>query len=133
MSVIKNFFYTNRRGITFIFLLIVSLLLIFSSNNRATINLRKFLFTLTSPFELLVTSTGNFFRDTINSISELNKIKDELERSKLELEQYKKALIDFNELNHQLNSLKQILDLKNNIEYEIITCEVIGRDPKKIK
>ncbi len=132
MASIKNFIEKNKRGSTLIFLIIFSFLLLFISNKKITINFKKFLFTLTSPFEFLVTSTGNFFRDTVTSISELNKIKEELEKTKLELEQYKKMIIDFNEMNHQLKTLKQILDLKNNIEYEIVTCEIIGRDPKKL-
>lgn len=132
MGIIKNFFYQNKRGITFIILTLISILLLIFSNKKITINFRKILFVLTSPFEFFVTGTGNFFRDTVTSILELNKIKKELEKTKLELDQYKKIIIDFNELNHQLNTLKQILDLKNNFEYQTVTAEVIGRDPKKL-
>lgn len=134
MSAFKNFIYNNKRGLTFIFFMILSLILLFFSNKKVTIaiDFKKIIFTFTSPFQFMITGTGNFFRDTVNSISELNKIKNELDKTRMELEQYKKALLDFNEINRELKELKNILDLKNNIEYEIITCEVIGRDPRKL-
>lgn len=51
---------------------------------------------------------------------------------KKELEQYKKVIVDFNELNNENNSLKKILDLKQEIYYDSVPAEIVGRDPQKL-
>ncbi len=132
MSVIKGFIFKYKKILTFLLLSITSLILIFSSNNKITINLKSAGFSIIYPFQFIFHSTGNFFQNTFNSISELKESQEEIKRLRIELEEIKKAALDFKELKRENSELTKLLELKKNINYKSIACEVIGRDPKKL-
>jgi rod shape-determining protein MreC len=132
MSAIKGFLYKNKKIIIFIILIIISFILLFSSKKEAVVKVKKEGFKLFSPFYFIVNSTGSFFVNTFNSISELKKSQKELKNVRNELEQYKKIIIDFNAIKNENIQLKRILDLKDEVVYESVACEVIGRDPEKL-
>lgn len=132
MSAIKGFLYKNKKIIIFITLILISLILLFSSKKEAVVKVKKEGFKIFSPFYFIVNSTGNFFMNTFNSISELKKSQEELKNIRNELEQYKKIIIDFNEIKNENIQLKRTLQLKEDITYDSVACEVIGRDPKKL-
>ena len=132
MSAIKGFLYKNKKIIIFILLILISLILIFSSKKEAVVKAKKEGFKLFSPFYFLVNSTGNFFMNTFNSISQLKKSQEELKKLRNELEQYKKIIIDFNEIKNENIQLRRTLELKEETIYDSVACEVIGRDPKKL-
>jgi len=132
MSVIKGFIFKYKKILTFLLLSTISLILIFSSNNKITINLKATGFSIIYPFQFVFHSTGNFFQNTFNSISQLKESQEEIARLRIELEEIKKAALDFKELKKENSELTKLLDLKKNINYKSIACEVIGRDPKKL-
>lgn len=132
MSVIKGFIFKYKKILTFLLLSSISLILIFSSNKKITINLKSAGFSIIYPFQFVFQSTSNFFQNTFNSISQLKKSQEEIARLRIELEEIKKAALDFKELKKQNLELTKLLELKKNINYKSIACEVIGRDPKKL-
>ena len=132
MSAIKGFIYNNKKNIIFISLIIISFILMLASNKTAIKRLKKSGFSIIYPFQFVVNSCGSFFQNTFNSISELKKSQEELEKIRNELNQYKKFILDFNELNNENMSLRKLLRLKKEIIYESVACEVIGRDPKTL-
>jgi rod shape-determining protein MreC len=132
MSVIKNFFSKNKRGSIFIILIVISLVLMTVTNKSTTLTFRKVGFSIIYPFQFSFNAVGNFFKETITSISELQKIKKELDLTKQELEQYKKVIIDFNELNIQNNEIRKLLELKQSVNYDSVAAEIIGRDPQRM-
>jgi rod shape-determining protein MreC len=132
MSPIKVFFVKNKRGTTFILLILISIVLMIITNKNATITIRKVFFSIVYPFQYSFNSIGNFGKETVNSISELKKMKEELDSNRKELDQYKKVIIDFNEINNENNSLRKLLELKQNISYDTVAGEIIGRDPQKM-
>jgi rod shape-determining protein MreC len=132
MAPFKNFISKNKRGLTFVLFFLISLILLFYSSKSEKVTLSKVTFSVISPFENFFYSIGNFFQNTLNSISQLKKIQDELDRNKKELEQYKKIIIDFNVINNENNSLKKLLELKQSVAYDSIAAEIIGRDPQKL-
>ena len=132
MSKFSGFLFKKRRGLLFILLIIVSVILMLTTNKNAVITGKKIAFSFAYPFQFTITSVGNFIQNTINSISQLNKLQQELNKTRTELEQYKKVIIDFNELNNEIISLRKLLELTETIDYELVACEVIGRNPKKM-
>ena len=103
-----------------------------TSDNSIVIKLKKDGFTILSPFFFVTNTVGNFFQDTVNSISQLKKTQTEIENLRNELDQYKKIIIDFNELHNENIRLKRLLNLKEELIYDSVACEVIGRDPKTL-
>jgi len=132
MSAIKGFVYKNKKIITFIVLIIISFILMFSSKKEAVVKVKKEGFKIFSPFYYIINTTGDFFRDTFTSISQLKKSQEQIDNLRNELDQYKKIIIDFNELKNENFNLRRILELKQEVIYDSVTCEVIGRDPKKL-
>lgn len=132
MSAIKGFFYKNKTIITFIVLILISLSLMVTTNKKPVITFKKICSSIIYPFQLVFDSSGNFFQNTFNSISELKKIRHELKATRQELEQYKKIIIDFNQLRNENMKLRRLLKLKEKVIYDTIASEVIGRDPKKL-
>lgn len=132
MSAFKGFIYKHKNKIVFAILIIISITLMATTNKKPVVTVRKVGFTIVSPFQFIFESFGNFFQGTFNSISELKKIRQELNQTKQELDQYKKIIIDFNNLNNENNELRKLLSLKNKISYDTEACEIIGRDPKTL-
>jgi rod shape-determining protein MreC len=132
MSKFKNFIHKRRRGVIYLILITVSFVLIFSSGNKVVLSGKNIFYSIIYPFQFIANSTGNFIQNTLNSISQLNKIKKELDKTRSELDSYKKVIVDFNELNSQIQSLKNLLKLKESMDYQIVACEVIGRDYRKM-
>ncbi len=132
MSIIKGFLYKYKKILIFIVLLIISIFLMFNSSKNAVTNFKKIGFSILSPFQFAFNSVGNFFQNTINSISQLKKTQEEINSLRYELEQYKKIISDINEKDKDINKLKSLLELKNTIPYTSFACEIIGRDPKNL-
>jgi rod shape-determining protein MreC len=132
MSPIKSFLIKNKRISILILLVLISIVLMSFTNKNANLTIRKVFFSIVYPFQYSFNAIGNFSRDTVNSISELKKMKEELDSTRKELDQYKKVIIDFNELNNDNNSLRKLLELKQNITYDTVAGEIIGRDPQKM-
>ena len=128
----KTFIQKNKRGLTFLFFTVVSIFLLFYSSKTENIIISKSISTVISPFQYFFFSIGDFFQNTFNSISQLKKLQNELDRSKKELEQYNRMIIDFNELNNENKSLKSLLELKQSIIYDTVAAEIIGRDPQRL-
>ena len=132
MSAIRGFIYKHKKTIIFILLIVISISLMFVYNQGPVITLKKIGFSVIYPFQYLFNSVGDFFQNTFNSISQLKKLKEDLDNTRNELTQYKKIIIDFNELNNENIKLKKLLKLKEEIIYDAIACKVVGRDPKRL-
>lgn len=132
MSVIKGFIYKHRRGITLIVLILVSFLLMIFSNNKVLKSSRNILSTIVYPFQYSFNSIGGFVQNTFNSIGQLKRIKKDRDALRIEIEKYKRAVVDFAELNRENKELKQLLHLKNTISYKSVSCEVISGDPERL-
>ena len=132
MSAIKGFVYTHRKILTFLSLVFICFLLMIFSNRNTIVKIKEESFKVFYPFQFLFNSTGNFFQNTINSISQLKKSQEEIQNLRRELDQYKKVIIDFNEINNENIRLKKVLNLKDNVTYDTIASEIIGRDPNSL-
>lgn len=132
MSVIKGFIYKNKKIITFIFLILISFIFLFSSEKGAIVKIKKEGFKIFSPFHFIINTIGDFFHDTFNSISQLKKSQEEINNLRNELNQYKKIIIDFNEIKNDNIRLRKLIELKEELIYDSVACEVVGRDPKNL-
>lgn len=129
---IKNVFKKNKKNILFVFFVLISIILMTSSSKNASNTARGILFSIVYPFQYSFYSVFDFIQNTFNSINELKEIKEDLDRTKKELEQYKKVIIDFNELNNENSNLKRMVELKQSIQYDSTVAEIIGRDPQQL-
>ncbi|OHD07717.1 MAG: rod shape-determining protein MreC [Spirochaetes bacterium GWD1_27_9] len=128
----KNFLAKHKKLVVFISLSVISFFLMVITNKTASFTARKVVFSIIYPFQFTFSATGDFVKNTFNSISELKKLKEELNRSQKELEQFRKIIIDFNELNNENNNLKKLLELKQSVVYDSTAAEIIGRDPQRL-
>ena len=132
MSVIKGFIYKYKKIIILIVIIIISFILMFSSSKTAAITLKKAGLSILYPFQYIFSTTGNFFQNTFNSISKLKESQEEIISLRNELNNYKRIIIDFNQLNNEINDLKALLELRENISYDSVACEIIARDPETL-
>jgi len=136
MRIVKGFLYKYKKILILFFLIIISFVFMFTSSSSAVLNFKKIGLSIIFPFQYVFHATGSFFVNTFNSISELKKSRQEINRLRNELKQYKQIIIDFNELKNEITNLNNLLELKNEIENELsidsIACEVVGRNPENL-
>lgn len=132
MSAFKGFLYKNKRGIILVLLLLISFLGMVFSNNKVVITIDQVGLSIIFPFKYVFQSTGSFVQNTMNSVSELKKIQKDLSSARQELEQYKRIIIDFNELKNENMQLRKILELKDKVLQESVACKIVGRDPRNL-
>jgi rod shape-determining protein MreC len=132
MPALKEYLNKNKRLVILIILILISFIFLFFSNKNAVNNFKKFGFSILYPFQYTTKSVGDFFENTINSISELKKSQEELTKLNQELEQYKKIIIDFNDMENKIKKLNEQLSMKDSIKYESEFCEIIGKDPENL-
>jgi rod shape-determining protein MreC len=132
MSAINGFLYKNKKILILLTLILISFILLFLSNKSAVNNFKKLGFSILYPFQYSSKSINDFLQNTVNSISELKKSKEELSKLSRELEQYKKIIIDFNEMETKIKKLNEQLSIKDSIKYDSEFCEIIGKDPENL-
>ncbi len=130
MSAFAGFIYKKKRGLIAIILILTSLSMVVMSDKRGIISFKNIGNSFVFPFQFLFNSLGKGVYSTVNSVTEINKVKDELSLAQKELEQYRKIMIDFNVMMNENKSLREKLDLVNTMQYESVTAEVIGHDSK---
>jgi rod shape-determining protein MreC len=86
-------------------------------------------FSLIYPFQYIFNSTGKGVNGVVNAVAERNKLEQQLNLAMIELEQYRKMLIDFNVIIKENLDLKKTLELRDSFNYKSLTAQIIGRDP----
>ncbi len=135
MSIAGGFISRNKKHILFVLILILSII----SMNLTRDNIegrdisstfRTIGFSIISPFHFLVYQVSDFFTGTVNSISELKKMDEEIVSLRNTLQLYQKVSISFIELQKENENLREMLNLRKEIVYDSEVCEIIGSDPK---
>lgn len=124
-----DFIFNHKRGLVTFVLLIVSVILIGLTETKVGISAGKIGFSVIYPFQYIFNSTGKGVNSVINAVAERNKLEQQLNLAMIELEQYRKMLIDFNVIIKENSDLRNMLELRDSFNYKSVTAQIIGRDP----
>ncbi|WP_250277682.1 rod shape-determining protein MreC [[Clostridium] colinum] len=120
----------NKQIFIGFFIILCILLGLFSFNRiNPTLFERTFGFVIT-PIQNVITSSTNWIEKKINTFSNINKLENENEELKIELELKNQELNRLKQLERENEKLSELLDASSRYgEYSTITCNIIARDP----
>jgi rod shape-determining protein MreC len=124
-----DFIFNHKRGLTTFALLIVSVMLIGLTETKVGVSAGKIGFSIIYPFQYIFNSTGKGVNSVVNAVAERNKLEKQLNLAMIELEQYRKMLIDFNVIIKENSDLRNTLELRDSFNYKSLTAQIVGRDP----
>lgn len=124
-----DFIFNHKRGLVTFVLLIVSIMLIGLTETKVGISAGKIGFSIIYPFQYIFNSAGKGVNSIVNAVAERNKLEQQLNIAMIELEQYRKMLIDFNVIIKENSDLRNTLELRDSFNYKSVTAQIIGRDP----
>lgn len=76
--------------------------------------------------------TIKFTSTTVNSVGELKNLKNKYDLISKELDEYRVIQRDSLELKRENLQLKLLLDFKQTLNHDSISCEIIGKDPSNL-
>lgn len=120
MQLLKNIWKKYKEYIIFIFLLLISLIILLSNNVEENRKISK----ISSGGFLIINSLSNFFQDIFSSDDELN----ELRRTNAEL------MLEVNrlrELEREIEELRQVFQYKNQNDYPLVPARIITKTISK--
>jgi rod shape-determining protein MreC len=83
-----------------------------------------------SPVQKLSSKVSGFFTDVINSVASYGKTKAENETLKIQINEYQKKLVDYNQMLRENQQLMESYDLhKENPDLKIQPADIIAREP----
>lgn len=124
-----DFIFNHKRGLVTSVLLIISIILIGLTETKVGISAGKIGFSIIYPFQYIFNSTGKGVNSIVNAVAERNKLEQQLNIAMIELEQYRKMLIDFNVIIKENSDLRSTLELRESFNYKSVTAQIVGRDP----
>ena len=115
--------------ITFVFLVLVSGVLLASSTGSFVINFKTLGFSILSSLQNGVHSLSTKITDTINAVKEISILQDEYEKLTKQLEHYEFLQQSNAEIKKENERLKEQLNFTKNYEYINHPAQITGRDP----
>lgn len=113
-------------------LIVISFLSISFSTGVNNFSLKRVGTSVFSIFQLSISSSTNFIADTINSIGELQKLKEEQVYLLEMVQNYQIRDRSFLELKQENERLRKLLNFKNTTDYKFESAEIIAQDPGNI-
>jgi rod shape-determining protein MreC len=104
-------------------------MLIGLTETKVGVSAGKIGFSIIYPFQYIFNSTGKGVNSVVNAVAERNKLEKQLNLAMIELEQYRKMLIDFNVIIKENSDLRNTLELRDSFNYKSLTAQIVGRDP----
>jgi rod shape-determining protein MreC len=129
MPGIPSFVRKNKRGVTFVGLLLLCLLMMLFSNRNVVLQPKKVGQSFFSVFQLSVHALSNWFTGTVTSIRELKRLRSELEEARERLMEYERVSRDLAELRRENRELQDQLGFAETLPFRYIPAQVIARDP----
>ena len=129
MPGIPSFVRKNKRGVTFVCLLLLCLLMMLFSNRNVVLQPKKVGQSFFSVFQLSVHALSNWFTGTVTSIRELKRLRSELEDARERLMEYERVSRDLAELRRENRELRDQLGFAETLSFRYIPAQVIARDP----
>ncbi|UCF99095.1 MAG: rod shape-determining protein MreC [Spirochaetaceae bacterium] len=129
MPGISSFVRKNKNGVTFAAILLLCLLLMLFSNRNVVLQPKKVGQTFFSVFQLSVHAVSDWFTETVTSIRELQRLRNELEEARERLMEYERVSRDLAELRRENQELRAQLGFSETLPFRYISAQVIARDP----
>ena len=129
MSDFLDFIKRNRDIAILILLVIACIVSIGISTGGSLTKPKQVGFTIVSVFQKGASGISGFFSNTVNSINELSRLRTEYEQLKEKLAQYEEIERDIDELKQENRSIREQLGFSRTSPYKNIPAEVIGKDP----
>lgn len=132
MPEIKPFVARYKKGLTFISLILISLLFIVLTNRNLEKTPKEIGQTLLYGAQYGFSKIATVIRNTWSSINELKQVKQELQSVRKQLVEYEKRMQDIVELEKENENLRELLKLHKKTSYDQVPAEVIGRDSENL-
>ena len=124
-----SFFKKHQAGGVFLVLLVICLITLGVSTNQEWFHLSQWGFQTLSVVQRGFAAVETFFSDTVNSISQLGRLKEAYSEIKKQLEAYQPLAQDIRELELENQRLRRELDFSKRLNIPFIPAEVIAKDP----
>jgi rod shape-determining protein MreC len=125
----KNLFFKHKTRNTFILLFLFSILLLLFSGSEAIIKPKEIVMDVFSFFQGAVKGVSNFTSNTVNSINELRQLQAKYEDLEQQIEDFQNLTKDIQTLEQENTALREQLEFKEALPYDIVVSEIIGKDP----
>lgn len=110
-------------------LLLLSLIMLSFSTKSIILKPKEIGFTIFSMLQSGISGVGSFVSDTINSVGELRRLKEEYTEVQQKLTQYRELERDFLQIVNENRILREQLDFSSSLSFERIAAEIIAKDP----
>ncbi len=132
MRSIKSFITKHKQGVSFVALILFSILLLLITSKSIELQPKRIGQGFISIFQKAVTGISDWVGNTVNSIGELKNTKKELEEYKEQLLVYERMSRESFLLKQELQHLRELLHFSQQTEYKNIAAEVVARQPGNI-
>ncbi len=129
MAGIKSFIARHKQGTAFLILVFISIILLVITNRNVVIKPKEIGQSFLSVFQISFSSISRWFSNTVNSIGELKRAKQELEETRMKILEYERVARDIVKLRQENRALKELLDFSEELSYKHVPAEVIARQP----
>ncbi len=124
---------TKKNAIVFVLLLLINtLLLVTDSRSKDALKPSELGLSFVSVFQKGFTYTAGFFSGTLNSISELKRVRSEYSKLIKRIAEYESLEKNYREIERENTELRKQLGFEKNSAVEKIPAVIIGSDPGNI-
>jgi rod shape-determining protein MreC len=116
-------------GITFAAILFVSTLTMAFSSQQFVLRPKALGHSIAFVFQQTAGAVGRFFADTVNSIGELSRLREEHEALLARVETYEGLEQDLSQIRAENEQLRNVLGFADRIEYRTIAARIVGKAP----
>ena len=125
----NNFFRKRSSTSILIVIVLLSLISITVSDKQTSFDPKKAGSAFFSIFQIGFSRTAGFFGDTINSINELRKLKNEYDSLRQKVNDYQVLQRDIVKLKLENKALKEQLDFSAIIDFKYKSAQIIAQEP----
>lgn len=129
MSRIRRLFVEHRDSFLLGLVFLVSIIGMSTNRTAAPDSVRSGLMSVSTFFQNIGTTVGDFFANTISSIQELARLRDELDSMRRELDTYRQRAVNTTELEYENAELRRLLELKQDEPGLLIPAQIIAKTP----
>jgi rod shape-determining protein MreC len=123
----------RRKGVAYVALLVVSLLLLTVSSNPFVRDVQKGLAFAFKPFEVAVSTVAGDVRSIFTTITEIDQLRKENAALRAENDQLEAEARTAEELRRENEQLTALLQLRNGLEYQTTSATVIARESGDVR
>jgi rod shape-determining protein MreC len=119
----------HRTGVSFALLVLACVLMILFSNRNVVVQPKRVGQSFFGLFQVGFHAVGSWFRDTWNSIGELQRLREELDSARERLAEYERVSRDLADLRRENDALRAQLGFAQTIPFQYLPAQVVARDP----